>query len=447
VEGEIPGMAVTADVIPLSPIDQVFTGRGAYPLEFVFAYGGRIDPDRLRESLRRTLALFPAAGSRLVRVAGEAWGLEPSPEGCVFEVGASAATFADAAERVSFVDPVETVAGQPLARIRLTHTPDGSVLGLAFSHAVVDGFSYFYFLSAWSLLFHGRDVPPPCLDRRLLLPDDGQRETAGPSGPGPTGSLLMNMPSPRPSPRAGPQDLEPRECLRRQVMAQGDPRVTRVVRLGMTGLFLDERRSEIPRGRLRWTRREFTRAELSELLGEAQRDCPVRLSHNDVVAAWLWRAHVPEWAPDGEATAFLSCPVDARRLLPGFPPTYFGCAVALANASIERERLAGAPLADLARRVRDAVAGVDGARVRQALAGIDGLRRREGLAALERLHVVHPRAGLLVTNLSRLPVREIVFDSGPPVAFDILAPAERCAVVLPSADGLDVRVCLPVRSG
>jgi hypothetical protein len=44
--------------------------------------------------------------------------------------------------------------------------------------------------------------------------------------------------------------------------------------------------------------------------------------------------------------------------------------------------------------------------------------------------VVHPRAGLLVTNLSRLPVREIVFDAGPPVAF--------------AEDGLDVRICLPL---
>jgi hypothetical protein len=29
------------DAIPLSPVDHVFTGRGAYPLEFVFAYGGQ----------------------------------------------------------------------------------------------------------------------------------------------------------------------------------------------------------------------------------------------------------------------------------------------------------------------------------------------------------------------------------------------------------------------
>ena len=382
-------------VILLSPVDHVFTGVGAYPIEFVFAYGGRLDPERLRDSLRRTLALFPGVASRLVQLPGEGYGLEPASDGCAFEVASAQASFADADPRV-FVDAVETVEGQPLARVRLTHTPDGSVLGVAMSHAVVDGFSYFFFLSAWSRVFHGRDVPPPCLDRALLA---AEAETGRP--------------------------------LDAEAVQQG------------CGLVLARKRPAIPRDRLRWTRRLFPRAELSELLAEAQRDCPVRLSHNDVVAAWLWRTHVPQWAAKDEPTAYLTCPVDLRRVLPAFPPTYFGCAVAMASASIERDRLATASPAELARRVRDAVVRVGGERARESLQVLDRLRRDEGLAALERLHVVHPRAGLLVTNLSRLPVREIVFDAGPPVAFDILAPVERCAVVLPAQDGLDVRVCLP----
>ena len=386
-------------MIRLSPIDQVFTGVGAYPLEFVFAYGGRMDAGRLAQSLRLTLALFPAVGSRLVRLEDDSYGLEPGEDGCAFVVGTSPGGFAEASDRHAFVDPVETVPGEPLARIRLTHTPAGSVLGVGLSHAIADGFSYFYFLSAWSHVFHGREVPPPWLDRTLISPgnDGGAPAPLGPEG-----------------------------------VHEG------------CGLFLDERRKAIPRDRLRWTRRAFPRAELRRLLAEAQAECPVRLSHNDVVAAWLWRTHVPEWADPREPLAFLSCPVDLRRTLPGFPPTYFGCAVALASAQVERGPLAGSSLADLARRVRDAVAGVDEARARRSMQVIERLRRHDGLAGLERLHVVHPRAGLLVTNLSRLPVREIVFDAGPPVAFDILAPAERCAVVLPAEDGLDVRICLPV---
>jgi hypothetical protein len=383
--------------IPLSPIDHVFTGVGAYPLEFVFAYEGAIDPGRLESSLRRTLEVFPPAASRLTRRAGR-YALEPCAGGCELETRVSHATFAGVASRAEFVAPVETVEGQPLLRVRLTQTPSGSVLGVALSHAVADGFSYFHLLASWSRVFRGEAPIAPSHERARLDPPPG-------SAPGPLG----------------------RESLREA-----------------SGLFLDAPRAATPRERLSWTRRVFPRAELRSLLAEAQAGCPVRLSYNDVVAAWLWREHVPSWAEASEGTAWLSCPVDVRRLLPGFPASYFGCAVALANASIERERLRGAPLAELARLVRDAVAGVDERRMARALAALDALRERQGLAALERLHVVHPRAGLLVTNLSRLPVREVVFDAGPPVAFDILVPAERCAVVLPSEDGLDARVCRPV---
>ncbi len=112
---------------------------------------------RSRSSPRRAAG---SSGSRATRTASS-----PADDGCAFEVGASPTSFADAPDRHAFVDPVETVPGPPLARFRLTHTPAGSVLGVGLSHAIVDGFSYFYFLSAWSHVFHGREVPPPWLDR------------------------------------------------------------------------------------------------------------------------------------------------------------------------------------------------------------------------------------------------------------------------------------------
>jgi hypothetical protein len=381
--------------IPLSAIDHVFTGAGAYPLEFVFAYGGAIDPHRLRASLLRVLESFPPFSSRLGRRDGR-YVLVPARDACVLELLESPAAF-ERAPRRAFVAPVETREGEPLTRLRLTQTPGGSVLGVAVSHAVADGFSYFHFLAAWSRTFRGEAFPAPSHDRERLAPPAA----------------------------AAPVRLD-----------------AGAVHDGC-GLFLDAARSEDDRDRLGWTPRVFPAAELRALHAEAQQECPVRLSHNDVLAAWLWREHAAAWTDPAEPLAWLSCPVDVRHLLPGFPPAYCGCAVTLASCAIERERLRGAPLAALARRVRDAVARIDAGATARALATIDGVRETLGLDGLQRLHVVHPRAGLLVTNLSRLPVREIVFDSGEPVAFDVLAPAARCAVVLPARDGLDVRVCAP----
>jgi len=381
--------------LPLSPVDHVFTGRGAYPLEFVFSYADPIDPGRLESALRRVLEAFPAASSRFVRRGGR-YALEPRPDGCVFEVASSDHAFDDAPDRGRFVASVEALEGEPVTRVRLTRTPGGCVLGVAMAHAVVDGFSYFHFLAAWARTFHGQPFPAPVHARERLQ--------------------------------------SPARELRALDAAS--------VREGC-GFFFDAPRATGSRDGLRWTRRAFPRGELRRLREAAQAECPVRLSHNDVVAAWLWREHASRWTSPGEPRTWVSCPVDARRFLPGFPPTYFGCAVTLASASIETERLAGEPLAALARRVRDAVAAVDADAMSRALGTIEAVRERLGLEALERLRVVHPRAGLLVTNISRLPVREIAFDAGPPTAYDILVPAERCAVVLPAADGLDVRVCEP----
>jgi len=357
-------------LIPLSPIDHVFTGRGAYPIEFAFAYAGAIDAGRLEESLRRACEAFPPVSSRFVR-----------------------ADYADRERKTVFVDPVDGREGEPLGRVLLTRTSNGCVLGVSLSHAVADGYGYFYFLTSWARLFRGEPFPPPSHARAALVPAlDGSASAAG----------------------AG-------------------------------GLFRAGLRPEVDRAHIRPYRHLLSRTDLVAMHREAQEGNPVRLSHNDTAAAWLWKTYLVEWAGDDPALdTFLSCPVDFRRLHPAAGPAYFGNAVALATASIPRGELAAAPLGDLATRVRRAVDAVDAGAVARSLRELEGLRRAGGVAAMEECHVVHPRQGLLLTNLSRLPVSEVVFDAGPPIAFDILTPGVRGAVALPAPDGgIDLRVFLP----
>jgi shikimate O-hydroxycinnamoyltransferase len=385
-------------LIPLSPIDHIFTGSGSYPIEFVFAYDGSVDADRLASSLEEALEHFAPVASKLVRLAEDAYGLEPSDDGLHFEVASSTATLSEAGARYGFLNPVHSVQGEPLTRIKLSQTPQGSVVGVSMSHAVADGFSYFHFLSSWARLFHRLPIHPPSHRRELLIPA-----------------------STEPAKRLTSEDV-----------------------LAECGVHWGERRSAIARERLRWHRYQFSREEMNEILSQAQRDCDVRLSHNDAITAWLWKRYVPAWsAGTTDSTALASCPVDFRRLLDGFPPTYFGCAVSLAIVSVDREYLSDAPLGVLAQKIRSTVAQVDADYVRKSLSVVERLRRQEGLSVLEHCHVIHPHSGILVTNLSRLPVHELEFDAGPPVAFDILTPAERGAVILPAADGADIRVCLP----
>jgi len=387
--------------IPLTPIDHIFTGIGSYPIEFVFAYRDTIDPDRLLASLNEAVRHFVPVGSRLAVVSENTYALQLAEDGVQFQVTESSATFGDPDARYAFLDPVNSVAGEPLTRIKLSQTPEGSVIGVSMSHAVGDGFSYFYFLSAWARLFQGGAGIDPFNGRELLIPEQQARTV----------------------------------------------NVTPVDVLSDSGIFWDERRRAIARDRIHWDRLHLSKEEQGELLAEAQADADARLSFNDVISAHLWRTYIANWDGEaGEEATYVSCPVDFRRIIKGFPRNYFGNAVGLATSALERRALAEAPLGHLASIVRTAVASIDDTYIRKALGTLEAVRLQEGLAVLEEHHVMHPRSGILITNLSRLPVQEIEFDAGPPVAFDILTPAVRGAVVLPAEDGVDIRVCYPLEN-
>jgi shikimate O-hydroxycinnamoyltransferase len=387
---------------PLSPIDHIFTGVGSYPIEFVFAYDGTLDAGRLEDSFVEALSHFPAVCSKLERVSDHSFVFRPEDSGASFETTATALTFDDPAARYAFLDPVDSVEGEPLTKVKLTQTPRGSVLGVSMSHAVVDGFSYFFFLASWARLHSGKTILPPHHERGLLIPDRPARAGA-----------------------VTPEDV-----------------------LSECGVFWTERRESIARDQLHWDRLSLSEQEMGALLREAKEDCDTRLSYNDVIAAWLWKSYLSRWqsGADGGAT-YLSCPVDFRRIVRSLPRTYFGCAVMLATARLDYDALVEASIGQLAAKVRDVVAQVDENYVWRALGTLEALRRQEGLSVVEENHVIHPRDGILVTNLSRLPVFQLVFDVGPPAAFDILTPAPRGAVVLPASDGLDVRVCYPGGDG
>lgn len=144
-----------------------------------------------------------------------------------------------------------------------------------------------------------------------------------------------------------------------------------------------------------------------------------------MLSAQLWRIYAARWDEAGhDGRTYLACPVDLRRALRTFPATYFGCAVSLAMAGVRLGELATASLRQLASLTRSAVSAVDSTSVRRGLRALQALRRQEGLSVLESCQVIPP-SGLLVTNLSRLPVHEVAFNAGPPVAYDILTPAER----------------------
>ncbi len=101
-------------------------------------------------------------------------------------------------------------------------------------------------------------------------------------------------------------------------------------------------------------------------------------------------------------------------------------------------------MGELARLVREAVNRISQDAVWRSLKTLERIRQERGLAVLEELHVVPPHNGLLVTNLSRIPLKDLDFGTGQPKDFQALTPAQRGAVILPAEDGVDIRIYQPV---
>lgn len=386
----------------LSPIDYVFTGVGSYPITFAFAYAGALDPSRVRGSLDETLAHFPLLRSKLIRVAGDAFAFSPAEDGLSFEMARSGQSFADAGDLDGFVNPVVSSEGQPLTRIKLTQTPAGSVLGVSISHALVDGFSFFHVLSSWARIAGGRRILEPADQRAALFPEP-------PAQPG----------------RITPGDV-----------------------LAHCGLFWDERRRDLPHGPPAEERVLISKAQTKELLREAQETCDVALSNNDVISAFLWREYVPRWCErENNPLTYVTLPFDFRRALKAVSRTFFGCALCFATASLDYESLVRARLGELALLVHEAVGRAKEDYIWGSLRTLDGLRRARGLGVMEEIHVRHPRNGIVVTNISRLPFQSLDFGAGPPTGFQAYSQVLGGAGIMPADDGVEIRVFLPPEFG
>jgi shikimate O-hydroxycinnamoyltransferase len=388
--------------IPLSPIDHVFTGVGSYPIEFVFAYEDTINPACLRSSLDETLEQFSPLRSKLIKVSEHSYGLQPADDGLSFETTSSSETFEDSKDFLKFLDSVHSIEGEPLTKIKLTQTPRGSVLGVSISHALADGFSYFHFLSSWSRVFQRKRFLSPSHQRDLLIPKTSDHQTL-----------------------VTPDDI-----------------------LARCGIFWGEKRRAFSREQIHEERLLISKDTMNELLAEAQKESKVPLFHNDVITAFLWKKCITKWnAGKNNPITYVSCPFDYRRVLRTLPRTYFGCAVCITTASIDYESLVHASLGKLALLIRKAVGRVKQHYILGSLKTIESLRQQRGLAAMEEIHVMHPQDGLLVTNISRLPIQSLEFGSGTPTGFQALSSARRAAAILPAQDGVDIRVYHPSGPG
>ena len=386
------------NTIPLGPVDYVFTGVGSQPVSFAFYYPSSLDPDKLKQSLGGALGHFPILQSRLQKTSETDYAYRLTEDGLTFDTVECDSPFNKTDRFEKYIVPVLSVEGNPLVKISLTKTPNGSVLAASISHALVDGFSYFHFLTSWARLCRGERILAPCGDRNTHL-----------------------------------ASLNP-----------GSKKVTADDLYDKCGLFLGDSRRPIDGGRTQPRRFFIPEETVRSYRMEAKRTHDVPFTENDVLTAHLWRTYLPQWtAPTSGPKAYVTCPFDFRRAMSGIPRNYFGCALCFATASFDAEGLERAPLGDLAHAVRNAVRRYNNDAVTGALNTLNDFRRQNGPDAFEKIHLRHPDRGTIITNLTRMPIRDMDFGAGAPADFLAHVDVTNGMALLPADRGVEAMVFHP----
>ncbi|UCF97331.1 MAG: hypothetical protein JSV89_19480 [Spirochaetaceae bacterium] len=385
--------------IPLSPIDYVFTGAGSIPITFAFFYPHPLDQTLLWKGLSETIQFFPLVESRLAKTGEKDYSFRVSEGDLAIETRVSDQSFAESRAIGRYVSPVDSSEGHLLSRASLTTTPDGSVFAISISHALVDGFSYFHFLSSWARACRGERILPPVLGREGVPSD------------------LGNL---------------------------GKPVTSRTL-LEHCGLFLADRRNPQPGGTDREERIFLSKDRLREMLEEAKHDQPDALfSENDVVTAWLWKKFLPHWVQGSDdLDVYVTCPVDSRRIYKILSRHYFGCGLCFASVSTRLGHLQQASLGELALRVNGAVHKVNNDFASRSMRTLAQFRGQQGLAAMEHIHAKHPAHGLIVTNLTRMPIQDLDFGAGAPADILFHSDVSGSAALLPGENGIGIAVLHP----
>jgi hypothetical protein len=380
----------------LTAIDHVFTGPVAYPIEFLLVYAGRLPLETLASGLAAALPEFTPLRMTLAKATPDTYELVEAPMPRL-EVGAPRASgpSLDAIDELRpLVGGAGSQPGEPLARFRATYVGDETWIGVSISHAVVDGFSFFFFLTAWAARTRREPARKPVLDRGPLL------------------------------------------------LPAAEPAVTRALTreslLERTGVAWCGARAQLARS-MRWSVRRLSHETVATLQREAAEASAAvggpAMSLNDWLTAALWQEQVARW-PETRLPQRLTCAFDFRRVYPAVPANFFGNGIVAAGLTIEREELLALPRRELAQRIRGAVAAVGPNVVTDTVACLEGLRLERGLGVIDELDIVDPERGFVLTNMSRLPLAPLDFGGGAPRALRILTTAPRTAFVLPDPAGV-----------
>ena len=379
-------------MIPLSPIDYYFIRPNSYTIKFVFEYDRPLNPQKIELAFKKLSQSNPIGRFHLVECSDSKVGLQDS--NIDVTVGRAKLTGEPCLSTMdgllTLIDPVINHLNSPLVKVLVTETPSKFYLGVSFSHILGDGFSFLMYMRSLAKIYNEQPLDHTVdHDRSRLIPNSESRSQK---------SALQNL-------------------------------------FADTGY--DKIQSNAPR-ELIHEHFHFSSKELSELKQSVTLNTAEKISDNDVIMASLLLKYRDRIPLTRTGKLLVRCPVDYRRMLPGFPTFYFGNAIKDAFALFDPESAADMSFANIVQSIRSAVKAVNPDAIEKGLRSLDNLRREEGLNIFKDIGC----PGLLVTNLSKLPFYEIDLGSGPPQRFFPATPCSQLGIILPAKDGVTVQVSI-----
>ena len=393
-------------MLALAPLDYLFVGPGRFAIQVLYHFEPGLDFAQLQAGLRSVAEAFYPINSHLVRHREEYFICECSDEPDFAEILCDARTMLPEQERPETFAPFQVPFDplQPeekLAKFRLFQLAGGgSLLSVNVSHAIADGYSFYYFLSSWAAACRGESFSSPDHSQRL------------PNRPGRHSRLEQT--------KDNSNGFSEVDVSFPFLEAGIDPTTRRVETLRFDGASL-----------------------LAEARDAADETTRQKITENSLLTALVWQAYARALTPEtGELV--LACPIDFRRLSSKLSPSFFGNASAPALLHLEREQVLTESIPRLAARISDTIRSCDERTLARYQVSIDELRHARGLDATARVVLVDPRNGLIVTNVARFPLPSIDFGTGPVKAeFTPVNYAGTGVIVSDKGSTVKVRLSLP----
>ncbi len=391
----------------LSAIDHMFLGKNSIPNQIVFHYKDELPIKEMKRQLESLSDSFWPLSGELLQESEETLIKKEKRDRIALKIVDRRHEEFNTKDLSQFMTEVKSVEGECLTKLTLFRYKNASFLNVCISHCIVDGFSYFYFLSFWAHSVKKNSNIFNSYVRNLFIAPQHKRGF-----------------------------FEAQRIKKFRINSdKWDEEL-----FNKTGFTLGERWKPYRFEDYCWVDFDFQVSKLDAFLVESN-----DLSKHDLISAIVWKKFVEIVDENLSEDLALTSLFDFRRTNKKSLHRYFGNCIRGASVKLSKDEVINKPLIDIARTIRHSTQEIT---YQDSLKSVETLRRFRlecGQDSMECIHLLEPKNGILVSNISILPTRQLYFGTGAPVSFQVLTTRPNSVAILKSSNEIyNIKICLPI---